>query len=113
MSLLAYARKLQQEKTLQSADGTVMPFGSLTGPPVLYPELRYADIEGIGTVEIDATGNVSGHSPSERCQDPVSGEKTWIPTERCLNFRNTPFPVMGRSFTAGEGTTRGKKTAKA
>ena len=109
MSLLALAKKLRDER-MQEGGGAALPFGSLTGQPVLYPELRYADIEGIGTVEIDATGNVIGHSPSERCKDPQTGEMTWIPTERCYHLRKTPFPVQGRNFiVTGEGTTRGRK----
>ena len=59
----------------------------------LYPELRYGEIDGIGTVTIDQTGNMVGFSPVERCTH--NGQTTWIPTELVKNLRKEPFiPIV-------------------
>jgi len=100
--LLALAKKLRAEV---KASGTQeVPIGTLTviSP---YPQLRYGDVDGIGLVEIDATGNMAGFSPVERCQDE-HGETAWIPTELVRNIRLQPF-----GFTGG-ATTRSRKPAK-
>jgi len=89
-SILALAKKLRAEaaKTLTTEQS---PIGTVTELQ-LYPQLRYGEVEGIGTVEIDATANVVGHSPSERCT--FKGETTWLPTEMVLNRRFNPFPML-------------------
>jgi len=91
MNLLAFAKKLRAEKSTPEPAG--LPVGTLTAFE-LYPELRYGEIEGIGTVTIDMTGNIVGFSPSERCTH--NGQTTWIPTELVKNLRKEPFTVAGR-----------------
>jgi hypothetical protein len=99
--LLAFARKLR---------ATVAPDNhTLDVPTTLtvieaYPQLRYGEIEGIGTVTIDATGNMVGFSPVERCKD-AQGEIAWIPTELVTNLRLEPFGVVGTGTPSIVGTT--------
>jgi len=100
--LLALAKKLRSEVKQNNPGADV---GSLT-EIVLYPQLRYGDIEGIGQVTIDATGNMVGFSPVERCQDK-HGEIAWIPTERVLNLRPQPF-----TFTLERATRSARADAK-
>jgi len=88
-SLLALAKKWRTESA-KTAPETVQPFGTITEFQV-YPQLRYADVEGIGTVTIDQTGNMVGASPVERCT--YRGETTWIPLELIRNIRLDPFVV--------------------
>lgn len=99
MTLLAFAKKLRAEKT---AEPSTLPVGTLTAFE-LYPELRYGEIEGIGTVTIDMTGNIVGFSPSERCTH--NGMTTWIPTELVKNLRKEPFTVSGRGKLKDTATT--------
>jgi len=99
--LLALAKKLRAN--VQANPQSELPVGSLTviAP---YDQLRYGDIEGIGQVTIDATGNMVGFSPVERCQDK-HGEIAWIPTELVRNLRRDPFLFeggRGRSARAAE-----------
>jgi len=101
--LLALAKKLltQAEK---SGTTLTLPIGTLTFAAP-YPQLRFGDVDGIGTVVIDQTGNMVGFSPVERCT--ANGETAWIPLELVRNIRMEP----------GEWTPRGRKatatTAKA
>lgn len=85
--LLAYAKKLRASAPQESVGD--LPVGTLTEIQV-YPQLRYGDVDGIGTVTIDQTGNMVGFSPVERCQD-AHGETAWIPTELVRNIRLQPF----------------------
>ncbi len=66
-----------------------------------YGQLRYADVEGLGTVTIDWTGNMIGFSPVERCS--ANGETAWLPLTLCKNIRMEPGEIIA-------GTTRGRKT---
>jgi len=95
MSLLALASRLRA--TAQQT-GTVgdLPIGTLTNI-VQYPQLRYAEVDGIGTVTIDLTANMAGFSPVERCS--AGGETAWISTELCKNLRLQPF--IGAPVTSG------------
>jgi hypothetical protein len=96
--LLALAKKLRAN--VPTGDyGTNLPVGTLTviAP---YDALRYGDIEGIGLVTIDATGNMVGFSPVERCQDK-HGEIAWIPTELIRNLRSQPFAFTGEKVARG------------
>jgi len=95
--LLALAKKLLGQA--KQADYGNLPIGSLTAFDA-YPQLLYGDVDGIGMVQIDMTGNMVGFSPVERCQDE-HGEVAWIPTELVRNIRLQPFGWTG-------GTTRGK-----
>lgn len=79
--------------------GGDLPVGTLTFATP-YPQPRYADVDGIGPVEIDFTGNMIGFSPVERCT--AQGETAWIPTELCRNLRTQPWTVT----TAGSGSSR-------
>jgi hypothetical protein len=99
--LLALAKKLRSQvpSDQQAAN---LPVGTLTFSQP-YPQLRYGDIEGVGLVSIDQTGNMIGFSPVERCKDK-HGEIAWIPTELVKNLRLEPFAVTER-------TTRSTKTA--
>jgi len=105
MSLHALAKKLLADAT--KADYGNLPVGTLTFS-TQYPQLRYAEIDGIGTVTIDQTGNMIGFSPVERCK--FNGETQWIPTELCKNLRGEPFvdgvPMRGRATgrTPKDGT---------
>ena len=78
-----------------------LPVGTLTFATP-YAQPRYADVDGIGPVEIDFTGNMIGFSPVERCT--AHGETAWIPTELVKNISLEPF-----TFT---GTTRGRTPTK-
>jgi len=95
--LLAYVKKIHAEAKLSAATGPT-PFGTLSNV-TLYTERRFAEIDGIGTVEIDATGDMSGLSPVERCQ-ARNGEIEWVPLNKLRNFRTSFF---------GAGTKSGKK----
>ena len=103
--LLALAKKLLADAT--KADYGNLPVGTLTQNDG-YAQLHYGDVEGIGTVEVDRTGNMIGFSPVERCIDRRTGEIAWIPTELISNLRVTPFP-----FVEGNAPARGRKTAAA
>jgi hypothetical protein len=94
--LREFAKKLAAQAT--KADYGNLPIGSLTVIEA-YPQLRFGDVEGIGPVTIDATGNMVGFSPVERCQDE-QGETAWIPTELVRTIRLQPF-----AFPAGRTTT--------
>jgi hypothetical protein len=94
--LLSFAKKLRT--TLQPGSTPEGPVGTLT-QIVPYDRPRFADIEGVGTVEIDYTGNMIGFSPVERCQH--KGETTWIPTELCKNIRLQREPFVGAVHAAG------------
>jgi len=97
MNLLAFAKKLRLEKSAEP-NPTALPVGTLTAFE-LYPDLRYGEIDGIGTVTIDMTGNVVGFSPSERCTH--NGMTTWIPTELVKNLRLEPFPYSAEKGSKG------------
>jgi hypothetical protein len=84
-SLLSFARKLRADAKQTTPD---LPVGTLTFSTP-YTQLRYAEVEGIGTVEIDYSGNMIGFSPVERCTH--NGETAWIPLELCRNIRLQPF----------------------
>jgi len=73
-----------------------LPVGSITTFSE-YAQLRYAEIEGVGTVTIDQTGNIAGMSPGERCT--INGETRWMPLELLRNLRTTPF-VTGAAARA-------------
>ncbi len=107
--LLAFAKKLRAD--IKQLGTTELPIGTLTviSP---YPQLRYGDVDGIGLVEIDATGNMHGMSPVERCQDQ-QGETAWIPTELVRNIRLQPFGYPSGTATRGRSsTTEGTTTPK-
>ncbi len=102
MTLLALAKKLRADAQRSvETNPTALPIGTLTFSEN-YDELRYAEIDGIGTVTIDKSGNMVGYSPVERCTH--NGQTTWIPTELMKNFRKEPF-VSGRGKTAKETAT--------
>jgi hypothetical protein len=86
--LLAFAKKLRANLA-QTSEGT--PTGTLTSFTP-YSQLKYGEIDGIGTVTIDALGNMAGFSPVLQCKDK-HGEVTWIPTELVRNLRLEPFLV--------------------
>ena len=94
--LLAFAKKLLAEAKGKPDYGN-LPVGSLTFSQP-YPQLRFGDVDGIGTVVIDQTGNMVGFSPVERCT--ANGETAWIPLEHVRNIRMEP----------GDWTPRGRKT---
>jgi hypothetical protein len=94
--LLALAKKLRADLTKTSDTGP-NPIGTLSHDEP-YPQLRYGEIDGIGTVTIDRTGNMTGFSPVERCKDRF-GEIAWVPTELVRNLRLEPFPVPGELTT--------------
>jgi len=97
--LLNFAKKLRQN-LIQQGVTTEGPVGALT-VITPYDRPRFADIDGVGTVEIDYTGNMIGFSPVERCQH--KGETTWIPTELCKNIRLQREPFLSGHATAGGG----------
>jgi hypothetical protein len=97
--LLALAKKLLAEA--KQADYGNLPIGSLTFSQP-YPQLRFGDVDGIGTVTIDQTGNMVGFSPVERCS--ANGETAWIPLELVHNIRLEPS-----GFVVG---TRGRSTSR-
>jgi hypothetical protein len=86
--LLELAKKLRSDAAKQG-ERSELPIGTLTVIE-LHPQLRYGDVDGIGTVTIDAEGNMVGFSPVTRCQDE-SGETAWIPTDLVRNIRLQPF----------------------
>lgn len=85
-----YKKLLTQAKTQENPSD--LPVGTLTWSQP-YPQLRYADVDGIGTVEIDQTGNMVGFSPVERCS--AHGDTVWIPLDYIKNLRLQPFVGMG------------------
>jgi hypothetical protein len=89
--LLAFAKKLRADVTPEH-QASDLPT-TLTVVET-YPQLRYGEIAGIGTVTVDATGNMIGFSPVERCKD-AQGEIAWIPTELVRNLRLEPFGFVG------------------
>jgi len=97
--LLTLAKKLLADA--KQADYGNLPIGTLTFAAP-YPQLRYGDVDGIGTVTIDQTGNMIGMSPVERCS--AGGETAWIPLEMVKNIRLEPS-----GFVA---PTRGRTTAR-
>ncbi len=84
--LLALAKTLLANAAATHASD--LPIGTLDRDEP-YAQLRYADVEGIGTVTIDRTGNMIGFSPVERCT--AKGETAWIPLPLCRNLRLQPF----------------------
>jgi hypothetical protein len=56
-----------------------------------YEQLHYGEVDSIGTVTIDKSGNMIGFSPVERCK--FNGETQWLPLELVKNLRTEPFPV--------------------
>jgi len=58
-----------------------------------YEQLHYGEVEGIGTVTIDKSGNMIGFSPVERCK--FQGETYWIPLDLVKNLRTEPFVGAG------------------
>jgi hypothetical protein len=80
--------------TAQAKQDTVgdLPVGTLTFSQP-YPQLRYGDVDGIGPVEIDQTGNMVGFSPVERCS--AHGETVWIPLALIKNLRFQPYAFTG------------------
>jgi len=84
--LLDLFQKLLTKAHATGAAGQV-PIGTLTFAEQ-YPQLRYAEVDGIGTVSIDATGNMVGFSPVERCT--ANGETAWIPLNLVRNIRLEP-----------------------
>ena len=106
--LLAYAKRLRtQAVTTQTSD---IPIGTLTVIEA-YPQLRYADLEGVGQVQLDATGNMVGFSPVERCQD-AQGETAWIPTELLRNIRLSPFQLTGSARSHATGASAAPNTTR-
>lgn len=89
-----FKKLLSQAKTQDVAGD--LPVGTLTFATP-YPQTRYADVDGIGQVEIDFTGNMIGFSPVERCT--AGGETAWIPTELCKNLRLQPFTTWASAGT--------------
>jgi len=81
-----------------------LPVGTLT-IETPYEQLHYAEVDGVGTVTIDKSGNMIGFSPVERCS--ANGETTWIPLELCRNLRTQPFPVGVMGTGMGTGGTTG------
>ncbi len=102
--LLQFTKKLRAD--LAKASGVD------TGPSALgtlteitpYDVLHYAEIEGIGTVTIDLSANMTGFSPVERCKDK-HGETAWVPTELCRNLRVEPFVAVERATRGKESKT--------
>jgi len=100
--LQALARKLLTQA--QQGAAPDLPVGTLTFAQP-YPQLRFGDVDGIGTVTIDQTGNMVGFSPVERCT--AHGETAWIPLALVRNIRMEPGdvgPTRGRTPSAGTGT---------
>ena len=84
-----YQKLLTQAQ--QTAQPTDLPIGTLTFETP-YAQLHYGEIDGIGTVTIDKSGNMVGFSPVERCS--ANGETVWIPLERVKNLRTAPFVLQ-------------------
>jgi hypothetical protein len=103
MLLALYKKLLAAAK--QTDQPTDLPIGTLTFATP-YPQLRYGEVDGIGTVEIDQTGNMVGFSPVERCS--VGGETAWIPLELVKNIRWSPFakPITGQLTESLTGSQR-------
>jgi len=95
--LHALAKKLIADA--KQADYGNLPIGSLTFSQP-YPQLRFGDVDGIGQVTIDQTGNMVGFSPVERCT--ANGETAWIPLHLVRNIRLEPSVdfTRGRARTA-------------
>lgn len=89
--LHALAKKLLAQA--KQADYGNLPTGTLTFAEP-YAQLRFAEVDGIGTVTIDQTGNMIGFSPVERCT--ANGETAWIPLELVHNIRLDFTPPTGR-----------------
>jgi hypothetical protein len=102
--LIALAQKLRAEA--KQADAGTLPVGSLTFSEP-YPQLRYGDVEGIGLVTIDQTGNMVGFSPVERCT--AHGETAWIPLELVRNIRLEPGGLLAASATPAPTRSRARK----
>ncbi len=90
-----FKQLLTKAKTQGTETGD-LPIGTLTFSQP-YPQLRYGDVDGVGTVEIDQTGNMIGFSPVERCS--AHGETVWIPLELIKNLRLQPFGWTGMPQT--------------
>jgi hypothetical protein len=69
-----------------------LPAGTLTFETP-YEQLHYGEVDGIGTVTIDKSGNMVGFSPVERCK--FNGETAWIPLDLVKNLRTEPFIATG------------------
>ena len=98
MTLLALAKTLREKALSNDTGGSGDPIGTLTFETP-YEQLHYAEVDGIGTVTIDKSGNMIGFSPVERCKH--NGETAWLPTELCKNLRLEPFPVGIMGATSG------------
>lgn len=104
--LHAFTKRLLSE--VKGDYGTNLPPGTLTWSE-LYQERQFGEIDGIGTVEIDATGNMVGFSPVERCKDR-SGETDWVPLRLIRNLRPSFFGT-GTERASTIGRPKGSKTA--
>jgi len=82
------------QKLLEKArsENPELPVGTLT-IETPYEQLHYAEVDGVGTVTIDKSGNMIGFSPVERCK--FQGETYWIPLELVKNLRTEPFVGAG------------------
>ena len=98
--LLALAKKLRTELTKTPEIVGATPTGTLTSFTP-YAQLKYGEIDGIGTVTIDALGNMAGFSPVLQCKDK-HGEVAWIPTELVRNLRLEPFVATERATKPGK-----------
>jgi hypothetical protein len=87
--LLALAKKLLTAAKQGAPESATI--GTLTFATP-YPSLRFGDVDGIGTVTIDQTGNMVGFSPVERCT--AHGETAWIPLELVKNIRLEPGEIV-------------------
>jgi len=105
--LIALAKKLRTDAEKAAPLSLLPSVGSLTAFQP-YPQLRYGDVDGVGTVTIDQTGNMVGFSPVERCT--ANGETAWIPLELVRNIRLEPG-ILGQT-TGHTNSTRGR-TSKA
>lgn len=83
-----------------------LPVGTLTFAEP-YAQLRYAEVDGIGTVTIDQTGNMAGFSPVERCT--FNGETAWIPLNLVRNLRYEPIVITPGSTARGRKATPSTK----
>ncbi len=100
--LAQFAKKLRADlaKTSDVSPGGPLAVGALT-IAVPYDQLRYGDIDGIGTVTIDALGNMAGFSPVLQCKDR-HGDVEWIPTHLVRNLRLEPFVTTERTTARGK-----------
>jgi hypothetical protein len=87
-------------KAHASGQPNTLPIGTLTFAEP-YAQLRYGDVDGIGTVTIDQTGNMVGFSPVERCT--ANGETAWIPLELVRNLRLEPSAFVAPKERASRG----------